>query len=239
MIFTTQLKSHVLEYNMSRAHPIASLCFVGFGACLCFSCEFCKTISKIINASVVSTWMAPREEGNSRFYRNITQTRSIMAREVCCISFKLAAVHLLVTLSRFVAISAGTDHLLALTSSGRAFAHPISTQANTYGQLGFRKFDIPTQSSGDILSHSRLAVELTPKIITDPYAKTSAFNRPETPSSDTPKTFDDENIRFSDTLFEIPGLRGIKVAQAVAAGRTSFVRTDSGKVLGWGANENA
>ncbi|KIM80836.1 hypothetical protein PILCRDRAFT_822120 [Piloderma croceum F 1598] len=137
---------------------------------------------------------------------------------------------------KFVAISAGTDHLLALTSSGRAFAHPISTKANSHGQLGFRKFDIP---SGAISSPSRLAVELTPNIITDPYAKASAFSRPETPSSDTLKLFDNENIRFSDTLFEIPGLRGIKVAQAVAAGRTSFVRTDSGKVLGWGANENA
>jgi len=162
-----------------------------------------------------------------------------MAREVRCISSKSAAVHLLMILSSFVAISAGTDHLLALTSSGRTFAHPISAKANTHGQLGFRKFDIPTQSSGAISSPSRLAVELTPKILTDPYAKTSASSRPETPSSDTLRLFDDEDIRFSDTLFEIPGLRGIKVAQVVAAGRTSFVRTDSGKVLGWGANENA
>jgi alpha-tubulin suppressor-like RCC1 family protein len=146
------------------------------------------------------------------------------------------------TSPRFVAISAGTDHLLALTSSGRAFAHPISKMANSHGQLGFRKFDIPVQSSETIpikASPSRLPVELTPKIATDLYAKASASSRPATPSSDILQLFDDENIRFSDTLFEIPGLKGIKVAQVVAAGRTSFVKTDTGKVLGWGANENA
>ena len=44
---------------------------------------------------------------------------------------------------RFVQISAGKDHLLALTSDGRAFAHPITLNANSHGQLGFRKCDVP------------------------------------------------------------------------------------------------
>jgi alpha-tubulin suppressor-like RCC1 family protein len=140
-----------------------------------------------------------------------------------------------VTLKRFVAISAGSDHLLALTSSGRTFAHPISKMANSHGQLGFRKFDIPAQSSD---STSRLPVELTPELISDSYAQDLTSSR--TSSSRTaPPIFDDKNIDFSDTMFEIPALRGIKVTQIVAAGRTSFARADTGRVLGWGANENA
>ena len=157
--------------------------------------------------------------------------------------FPVFVSYFLVTLSRFVAISAGSDHLLALTSSGRTFAHPISKMANSHGQLGFGKFNIPDTSpeATSITSPSRLAVELIPKAITNPYAKASASSRPEPQSSSSyvPQQLDDRNIRFSDTLFEIPGLKGIKVTQVVAAGRTSFVRTDTGRVLGWGANENA
>ena len=143
---------------------------------------------------------------------------------------------------RFVAISAGSDHLLALTSSGRTFAHPISKLANSHGQLGFRKFDVPAQSSdaAPIKSSSRLPVELTPNAITDPYTKSSASSRPATStSSEILPLLDDQNIRFSDSLFEIPVLKGIKVTQVIAAGRTSFIKTETGKVLGWGANENA
>jgi alpha-tubulin suppressor-like RCC1 family protein len=150
----------------------------------------------------------------------------------------------LVTFSSFIAISAGTNHLLALTSSGRTFAHPVNKMANSHGQLGFRKFDVPAQSSEatSTTSPSRLPFELTPKAIIDPYAKASVSSRPATSpssSSEVLQLFDDQNIRFSDTLFEIPGLKGIKIAQVVAAGRTSFVKTETGRVLGWGANENA
>lgn len=144
------------------------------------------------------------------------------------------------TLPRFVAISAGADHLLALTSSGRTFAHPFSTMANSHGQLGFRQFDIPARFSDVTLrtSPSRQSVELTPKSIIDANAKASATSRPASSPEVLPQ-FDDQDIRCSDALFEIPGLKGIKIAQIVAAGRTSFVKTETGKVLGWGANENA
>ncbi|KAJ7632444.1 regulator of chromosome condensation 1/beta-lactamase-inhibitor protein II [Roridomyces roridus] len=37
---------------------------------------------------------------------------------------------------KFVQISAGGDHLLALTSTGRTFSYPISKNANAHGQLG-------------------------------------------------------------------------------------------------------
>ncbi|KAI0055499.1 RCC1/BLIP-II [Artomyces pyxidatus] len=149
---------------------------------------------------------------------------------------------------KFVSISAGRDHLLALTSTGRTFAHPITKNANSHGQLGFRKFDVPDPATTPA---SRLHVELTPNAVVDPYAKSSRFARlpstsPSASSSDTPTLrpisenltdLDDTNIRFSDKLFEIPSLKGVKVAQITAGGRSSFVRTDTGRVLGWGANE--
>jgi hypothetical protein len=48
---------------------------------------------------------------------------------------------------------------------------------------------------------------------------------------------DDKNLKFSDKIFEVPALRGIKVVQIAACARSSFVRTDTGRVLGWGAND--
>ena len=147
--------------------------------------------------------------------------------------------------SRFISISAGSDHLLALTSSGRAFAHPITKNANSYGQLGFRKFDLPASSSDALMITSpfRVAVELHPKTMSDPYARVSSQTRHNSFSnkSDSEKVltpFDDTNIRFSDTLFEIPSLKGLNIAQVVASHHSSFAKTDSGRVLGWGGNEN-
>jgi alpha-tubulin suppressor-like RCC1 family protein len=146
---------------------------------------------------------------------------------------------------RIISIAAGRDHLLALTSSGRTFVHPISKDANTHGQLGFRKFDIPDPSSPT--SASRLHVELTPRAVADPYAKNSRYAR-ESPSgssaaaallpvSENLINLDDTNLKFSDRFFEVPALRGVHVTQIAAGSRSSFVRTDMGRVLGWGAND--
>ncbi|KZP20852.1 RCC1/BLIP-II protein [Athelia psychrophila] len=142
---------------------------------------------------------------------------------------------------KFVSISSGSDHLLALTSTGRAFAHPITKNANSHGQLGFRKFDIPAHSSSALASE-RTEVELIPKAVLDPYAKSTPYSRPAAAAvGDAPsgalQAYDDGNLRFSDTFFEIPGLKGIAMTQVLAAGRTSFAKTDSGRVLGWGAND--
>jgi len=78
-------------------------------------------------------------------------------------------IKLNVHIGRFVSISAGSDHLLALTSSGRVFTHPISKNANSHGQLGLRTFDVP--DSSDPSSDSRVPIELIPKALADPYAK--------------------------------------------------------------------
>ncbi len=64
-------------------------------------------------------------------------------------------------LSRFVSMSAGNDHLLALTNTGRAFSHPVNSNANVYGQLGFRKIEVPDPSHP--FGHSVLPVQLVPK----------------------------------------------------------------------------
>ncbi|KAI0670555.1 RCC1/BLIP-II [Trametes maxima] len=152
---------------------------------------------------------------------------------------------------RFVQISAGLDHMLALTSDGRTFAHPITLNANSHGQLGFRKCDVP--ASADLKDthlphkHPRVPLELTPKSTADPYAKSSPAIRPAGSTARNTEAFigkeaaaaglDDSNIHFSDRLFEVPALRGVKVERVAAGGRSSFAKTSTGKVLGWGANE--
>ncbi|KAI0693747.1 RCC1/BLIP-II [Cytidiella melzeri] len=142
---------------------------------------------------------------------------------------------------KFVSISAGTNHLLALTSSGRTFAHAIDMKANTFGQLGFRKFDVPDRSlppGHPHLHHARVSIELTPKSISDPYANTSSSRRQTSQVvSDAQPDFDDSHIRFSDKLFEVPALKGVKVETIATGSRSSFAKTSDGRVLGWGANQ--
>ncbi|CAL1704214.1 unnamed protein product [Somion occarium] len=142
---------------------------------------------------------------------------------------------------KLVSIAAGNDHLLGLTSAGRTFAHPINLKANDYGQLGFRKFDVPDHAPHHIgihpPGHIRIPVELTPKSIADPYAKSTPTIRSSSVDSRPEVELDDSSIRFSDKLFEIPALKGIWVDQIAAGGRSSYAKTADGRVLGWGANE--
>ncbi|OJT08890.1 Protein FMP25, mitochondrial [Trametes pubescens] len=152
---------------------------------------------------------------------------------------------------RFVQISAGTDHMLAVTSEGRTFAHPITLSANSHGQLGFRKCDVPSPVDLEHFhlphKHPRIPLELTPKSIADPYAKASPATRPASSPARSSEALvgkeavavglDEANIRFSDRLFEVPALKGVKVDRVATGGRSSFVKTAAGKVLGWGANE--
>lgn len=139
---------------------------------------------------------------------------------------------------RFVAIAAGKDHMLALTNTGRTFAHPINLQANAYGQLGMRKVDIPDHAHDGHphLHHIRKELDLTPKAIADPYAKATPAIRRSSDAQATKQTIDDSSIHFSDKLFEVPALKGIKVDRIAAGARSSFVLS-GGRVLGWGANE--
>ncbi|KAG9318538.1 regulator of chromosome condensation 1/beta-lactamase-inhibitor protein II [Chiua virens] len=140
----------------------------------------------------------------------------------------------------FISIAAGNDHLLALTSDGRTYAHPVNKNANSHGQFGLRKVEIPVHSGPkDVLDHSRMTVELVPGSLVKPYMNASHTSRELPPTNTTSadlNAIDDNHVVFSDALFEIPSLRGVKVAQIAAGGRSSFVNTSSGRVLGWGAN---
>jgi alpha-tubulin suppressor-like RCC1 family protein len=148
-------------------------------------------------------------------------------------------------LTRFVSISAGNDHLLALTSKGRTFVHPISRNANTHGQLGLHRM-IHVLQPGLHPDKARVEVDLIPKSVKDPYALSSPAIRDQrqskqqnvSPEDGTLSSIDDSDIRFCDTLYEMPSLAGVSIAQVVAGARTSFARTENGRVLGWGANEH-
>ncbi|KIP09277.1 hypothetical protein PHLGIDRAFT_23026 [Phlebiopsis gigantea 11061_1 CR5-6] len=137
---------------------------------------------------------------------------------------------------RFVSISAGRDHLLALTNNGRTFAHPINLKANDYGQLGLRRVDVPNLSAA-AAAHARTQLELTPRSVADPYARSTPAVRRTPEASPATPAVDDSSIRFSDRLFELPALKGVQVGQIATGARTSFARTTQGRVLGWGANE--
>ncbi|KDN49438.1 hypothetical protein RSAG8_02140, partial [Rhizoctonia solani AG-8 WAC10335] len=134
---------------------------------------------------------------------------------------------------KFTSISAGRDHLIALTSQGRAFALPVSLSANTYGQLGFRKFTLPDATAENPPAAPRVPIELTPRALEDPHAFATPFVRTGNMGS---STYVDPGIGFCDMLFEIPSLKGLKIVQALAGDRCSYVRTEEGRVLAWGAN---
>ncbi|TFK72204.1 RCC1/BLIP-II [Pluteus cervinus] len=134
------------------------------------------------------------------------------------------------SLNSIISITAGQSHLLALTSKGRVFAHPVNLKANVYGQLGFRNLDIPNPSHSHALenSPSRVPLELVPK---------SLANTRSLSASNNSDNIDDRSIRFCPSFFEIPALKGVEIVQIAAGGQTSFARTTSGRVLGWGANQ--
>ncbi|KAF8582077.1 RCC1/BLIP-II [Ramaria rubella] len=136
---------------------------------------------------------------------------------------------------RFTSISAGTDHLLALTSAGRTFAHPVTRFANWYGQLGVRKITVQDPSE----STKRLSIELLPKPTRDNFrGKESSALDVHRSITEPSAPLNDQTIEFCNRLFEIPTLHNLVVKQVVAGDRTSFIVTHhEGRVLGWGANE--
>lgn len=138
----------------------------------------------------------------------------------------------------FVSISAGQSHLLVLTSAGRSFAAPISSAANSHGQLGLRKVNLPSPAS----STSTIEVQFQPKAASGPFAKSAPAIRIVNPTTQTApapnETQTDESIRYCDKVFEIPSLKGVHIGQLVAGDRASYARTKTeGRVLAWGANE--
>ena len=134
------------------------------------------------------------------------------------------------TKPRFVSVSVGEHHLLALTSAGRTFTHPLSHKANSHGQLGMRHLEF---SAGGV-SHT---VDLVPDAVRDPYVLSSPRGRAQSPRQAIPDVVEPKALEECNVLFEIPALNGIRISQIATGSRTSFVRTPDGRVLGWGANE--
>ncbi|BEI93259.1 uncharacterized protein CcaverHIS019_0508870 [Cutaneotrichosporon cavernicola] len=105
-------------------------------------------------------------------------------------------------------VAVGRNHLLAVTNKGRTFSLPLSPSANTHRQLGTK------QTFTSELKES-----------------------PEKALKDGPPLPPQSDPRFATTLTQIPALAGIKIDQVAASDRSSFVRTDEGRVLGFGAND--
>ncbi|GAA5993000.1 hypothetical protein JCM5350_004314 [Sporobolomyces pararoseus] len=63
---------------------------------------------------------------------------------------------------KFVSLSSGQSHLLALTSSGRSFALPLCLLANNYGQLGVRNVTLLTPPHPGSAAAGSLNVRLEP-----------------------------------------------------------------------------
>lgn len=131
---------------------------------------------------------------------------------------------------RFVSISVGEHHLLALTSSGRTFAHPLSHKANSHGQLGLRHLEF---STGGV---SR-TIDLIPDVVKDPHALSGSRARAPFHRQIAPDVVQPKDLEGCNLLFEVPALGGVRISQIATGSRTSFARTSDGRVLGWGANE--
>lgn len=91
------------------------------------------------------------------------------------------------------------------------------------------------ETNGSVPLNERSAyIELTPQAQADPYAYASPFVR----VSEKIGSKYAESCQLLPMLYEIPSLRGINIAKAVASDRSSYALTkDGGKVLAWGANE--
>jgi len=139
---------------------------------------------------------------------------------------------------RFISITAGDNHLLALTNKGRTFAHPVNKEANQYGQLGFRSFEISDPAAIVLKTKPKnLKVELRPKSVSDASGRTARVTSPSDVATDL-SDIDDSKIHWCTRLYEIPALCGVEVSQIAAGARSSFIRTAAGRVLGWGANDH-
>ena len=127
--------------------------------------------------------------------------------------------------------------MLALSTTGRTFSYPINKDANAFGQLGLRKISVLSGSS------TRSTLELYAKAEIDPFAHTNTSIRAKRSVDTDGEQAVLESLSlnapvFCDRLFEVPSLKGVEVAQAIAGARSSFVITKGeGRVLAWGANE--
>lgn len=139
---------------------------------------------------------------------------------------------------RIVQLSSGTHHLLALTSTGRVFGHALDSKANSFGQLGVRKVNLADGSEQDLapsLPRIRGGMTYTP-LSTGSTTSSPPSSTPVTKSKSAADPDDVSSIRYSPTLYELPALHGIPIAQIATGPRSSLARTTDGRVLAWGSN---
>lgn len=70
---------------------------------------------------------------------------------------------------RFISISTGSSHLLALTSNYRSFASPLSLTGNAYGQLAVKKCTIVSSTPNSTSEDNTELSEQTVTLIPDPH----------------------------------------------------------------------
>ncbi|CAH7686288.1 regulator of chromosome condensation 1/beta-lactamase-inhibitor protein II, partial [Phakopsora pachyrhizi] len=161
----------------------------------------------------------------------------------------------------FTSIAAGDNHLLALTSDGRTFASPVNLDANDHGQLGVKRVRINYSES------QSESIELAPTAIEDfmhtnkqrlkqnqaritqqlKLSSEQQVDQPPPESEDSHTTSDPPKPSARDTtvqsstfctiLHEIPELRSANVIDIACGSSHSLVRTSSGEVYGFGANQ--
>lgn len=110
---------------------------------------------------------------------------------------------------RWASVSAGLHHLLAVTTKGRTFSLPLDPLANSHRQLGTRQLLTPSSTSS---------------------ASTPILSQTNADPASDPRSY--------PTLTEIPSLSSVPIASVTASSLSSFARTPTGRVLGWGANES-
>lgn len=161
-------------------------------------------------------------------------------------------------------IQAGTSHILALTSSGRCFSSPVDMRANEMGQLGVRSVHLAGVGNTQLYPQGFNPNEVaTPdnRALSMELAQAKAMPR-NWLSDETKSQLDqseeasrlseaaqqaakvarqqyalaEQHIGFSQTLYEIPSLRNLKIAQIAVGDQHNLVKTQHGRVLAFGSN---
>lgn len=165
---------------------------------------------------------------------------------------------------KFQDLQAGTSHVLALTSSGRCFAAPVDLRANDMGQLGVRHVhfaglgDTPLYPTGfnpneyatadtrsmtmELAQAKALPRSWLPDRLKVQLEQTEEADKLAQAAEETARKARDQYTQaerhpaFCPTLYEIPSLKEVKVAQIAVGDRHNLVRTPNGRVLAFGAN---
>ncbi|WFD44597.1 hypothetical protein MPSI1_003265 [Malassezia psittaci] len=144
---------------------------------------------------------------------------------------------------KFVSISAGEHHLLALSQQGMVWSLPVDEYANEYGQLGYTTTTLNAMSVSEPNHLISIASRLEPKIISRKKLANSDVHPKDLPlvnvsadvSSDT-SLLDSDEIRFATELRPVPALRDIPMAQIATGLQHSAAKSTAGRVVTWGRN---